>query len=327
MNSRLLLTALACGTLIVPSVSFAQRREGGGFQFWADHPLLKKCLEASEKLRYAGIRKVTVPDGNGTKSFVERILRDGHKVRVEFPNDSPYAGQITIETPEKRLQYLPGPNEIRQMGGRRFDMGFRKPDGNESSTSHFAYSTQPGGKVAGHTTTRLEIRSKKDNRVYQRLWIDERKAMVLKREMFGPRGDAMGGYEFSSIRYDIRIPSSAFEINRPGAKLVTPETELRRIAQELGIAPLRIPSSEALDLVSVRKFTVDGQTLLRQSYSGSLGRVSLFLVKGPFKRDWIRGLQSDRLAVHTGTKNGVSYVLIGDTKGEVLKRMASSLSS
>ncbi len=137
----------------------------------------------------------------------------------------------------------------------------------------------------------------------------------------------MGGFEFTAIRYDVRIPKNAFEINRPGAKLVTAETELKRIAQELLIPAIRIPGSEALELISVRKFTVDGQTLMRQSYAGSLGRVSLFLVKGPFKKEWLSGLQSDRLAVQTGSKGGVSYVLIGDPKGEVLKRLASSLTS
>jgi len=316
------------GLALLGAAGANAQRQGGPNHYWANHPLLKKCLEATAKIKYAGIRKVTVSDGNKTKTFVERVLRDGHKLRVEFPNDSPYAGQITIETPEKRLQYLPGPNEIRQLGGRRFDMGFRREgSGSTKPEPALDYDTSSGGRVAGQTTTKLEIRAKKDNRLYQRLWIDERRAMILKREMYNSRGEVVGGFEFTSIRYDVRLPSNAFEINRPGAKLVTPETELRRLAQELSIRAVRLPKAENLELVSVRKFTVDGQTLLRQSYVGSLGRVSLFLVKGPFKREWLEGLQSDRYAVHTGTKSGVSYVLIGDVKGEVLKRLASSLTS
>ncbi len=325
MNLRILRISGLVGFIAISSFSVAQRGPSD-WPLWGDHPLLKKCIDALPKLRYAGIRRVTVQDGRDNKSYTERILRDGLNVRIEFPNDSPYAGQITIDTPEKRLQYLPGPNEIRQLGIRRSDWG-RRPGGEgrpPRQAPKITYSVKSGQRIAGRKTTLLEMKIGDEQRLGQRLWIDQSKAMVLKREIYGGRGESLGGFEFTSIKYDVRIPSNAFEINRPGAKLITPIIELKRLATEIGVNPLRI-NDKSFELTSSRKFQIEKVNIIRQSYWSKDGRISLFLSKSPIKNEWLKGPDADRFSVITGTRGSTYWVLMGEVKSEILKRLSTSL--
>lgn len=323
MHLRLLFLA---GLVVTAGCAFAQRRGGPSGPVTTEIPVFKKILEAHRTLRLAGVRRVDMKVDGERRQYFERVLQDGPRTRIEFPTDSPYAGQIWVETPERRLQFLPGPNEIRETHGRSWDSAYRfLLDLGERGRKMFRMETADGGQIARIATKRIDIIRTQDGKFFQRLWVDEGRGMVLKRDIYDLKGERLGGYEFTRLKYGVPLPADAFEIKRPGAKIVTVETELKTLARELGVPAKRLPESASLKLLRVSKFKVDSVSVLRQFYAGSAGRFSLYITKGDVKPEWTRGLSSERFKVYEWRSGGFAYVLIGDAEVATLRRMAASL--
>ena len=285
----------------------------------AEH-VLRHMLESAPKLRYTGTRTVTLRAGVDRKVHTELIEKDGRKTRVEFPKGSPFAGQVIVETERERRHYFPEKNEIRVQPPRRERavmrlMGMRK---------RFSQGLQSGdgGNVAGLHVVAITAKDPQGN-LSQRMWIEPRSGMLLKREFYDRTGAVQGGFEFTNVNLNPRIDSRDFRLDIRGAKIVSPADDLQRIANKLGLPVASLPAGKyQLDSVREQKF---GETpVLVQLYSSDDQRFSLFLLKGPVDQNRLnrpgRNLQSI-----AWQKAGVSYVLIGDLPVEEMQAVAKQL--
>lgn len=326
------LVVLALGV----SVSYAQRGQGdgppgprppgpqGAPRF--DHPILRLAESARGSLRYSGLRTVEIRERDGAKTFTQRVLRQGPRIRIEYPPDSPYAGHIIVEDGFRRLYYLPSSNEIRESPRREDEIfgGFVR-DSMHRRDKQIRLEARPGGRIAGQETDLLEFVEGPDKRVMMRLWIDKRRGAILKREVFDPKGGRVGFFEFTRLRYDVPIPPEAFVISRPGAVMVTPEVEFQRAFAGTGIKPARLAPQTGFRLVGVRKFEVEGSTAVIQFYSKDGRRLSLHQVTGTVDMEKLRRFGGDRVQVHSWKKGNVTLVLVGGMPLEDLKKIAESV--
>lgn len=302
--ARLGLFAVICGT-----VSLA----------WAGddaEDLLKKARDRANSQKYAGVRTTTLVTHKGEKkTFTEFVLRDGKRQRIEYPSNSEFAGQTVVESDGERRTYTKATNEIRVSKSlpftMQFDLGQRG--------GKIDWEMKDGGRIAGHDTKLVVARIGGEKRFA--IWVEPRRSMVLKREVYDRKGDFIGGFSYTRIRFSPEIRDSMFELPK-SAKVVGPKDDLMRIAKELGLRPYTIDPRTGYELMFVRKTEFDGKNALRQFYDTGRERVTLVQMKDLEAK----GFSSEgRVNTYSWRHRGVTLMLIGELDESAMRRLASGI--
>jgi outer membrane lipoprotein-sorting protein len=259
--------------------------------------------------------------GPETDEYRETIFRDGDRLRIEFEPGSKFAGQIIVEDARERRHFYPDRNEIRVSGPRREEslqrlMNWVKRD------RKFTFAQGPGGTVAGLATTLISIRDPRGN-VMQKLYIEPRRAVVLKRELFDPVGSKIGTFEFENISFRPRLTADLFEINRRGARVIMPMDDVRRLVREKGFAFRVLPASTGFRLEGAWTFDVESKPVLVQMYRAGEDRVSLHQTLGDVDPERLRKFAKGRdQTIFTWRDAGRSYVLVGEQSEDALRQLS-----
>jgi hypothetical protein len=322
VRPAVLLALLAASTPLAPAQQRAPEPHG------QEPPeILRRVRAAEERVRFSGVRRTEVLEEDGTRVVVELVVREGRRMRIVFPEAPDMRGQVIVESPRDRLHYNPATNEIRVLPPREmalFGMPERPMAEGGPRPPKLRFRARDGGEVAGVPTRLVEVIGP-DDRPVRRLWIDPKTLVVLKAEAFGRRGEKLAGFEYRRINFQPTIPEGSFELNIPGARLVTPEDDLERVCRRLGLPMFRLPRASGFRLVSVRPLARGGVTAVMQSYGGPNQRVSLFVVKGDVDPRRLQQTGGQWANSHTWTARGVRLVLIGDMPVEELRRLAQQV--
>jgi len=320
MNRCLAVTAL---TLAAHSL-FAQGHGGPG----GDRPgpqLLRKVFEMRKSVRLTAIRTVQFLDQGERRLVTEKIVRDGVKMRTEIL-DGRQKGQISVEDEQERRVWSPNENVIRFSQAREAEFFSRfKGMGGRPDHAPPQVKETDGGNVAGVPTRQLEF-SSQEGRVFSRSWIDPVHGVVLKNQSFDRDGKLNGSFEYTSIKFNPQIPQGTFQISKPGAKLITPDDDLRRLAREMGVKAYRIRLASGWRLVAVRKMSPKGTTILMQFYKNDHSRVSLFVIQGPVDAERLRKMQGAKINTHVWDVGSIHLALVGDLPVQDLRRLADQVS-
>ena len=283
---------------------------------------LRAALANGPRLSYSGTRIVEFRVGAELKRHVEIVRRDGDRSRIEFPRDSEYAGQVIIEDGDNRRQFLPDTNEILVLPARREEAFERLRAMVESVRSgQLMLLAAPGGVLAGFRTEMVSVKDH-DGNLVQRLWVDPRSGMILKREMFDRVGTRVGYFEFMTAQLNPRFRPEEFQMQRRGAQEISPEMQLRRLARAAGLPLKLIPAQHGFRLESVRVMRMAGEPVLVQSYVGRNARLSLFTLKGHVDPARIRRLAQGDFRIHVWSDKDTTFALAGDLSPEQLAALA-----
>lgn len=288
-------------------------------------PIMRRAIEAFPKLRYTGTRILEFRQGPDRVRHTEQVIRDGERSRVEFPPGSPFTGQIIVEVRGKRMHFFPDRKEIQVMPARRgqaFERIFRFLDSRRGPK--FRVTQAPGQVVAGMKTEQAIVTDPNGN-VHQRLYVEPRSGLVLKREMFDRVGTPMGSYEFTQVNLNPKIDPREFQIRVRGATWVMPEDLARRVAADNGFLPAVLAKAPGLQLEHSRMVRAGPTPAFAQMYSGPGGRVSLFQLKGRVETERLRALARGEATVFAWQYKGSTFVLIGERPAEELQRLSKRL--
>lgn len=275
--------------------------------------------KAASSVSYAAVRRVTFRTPGGTRTFDEQIMRAGGKIYISYPSNSEFADQKIYEQNGKRYTYNKSSNEMRVAPVRG---GYAEVvDLLKKADKDKALDVEKGDAIAGRQTYYIEIPSSRDRGASHRIWVDKYKFVILKRS-FGMRSDdETGGFEFTVIDYSKRIPREKLNLPR-GAKLITVQDDVRRLAKELGLKSMMLTKSGKLELVSAGQMEFRGKKILRQFYTDGEKKLSLFVMKETTDKIDFRG---DRVKTYQWNSGGMTLVLIGDYTDSELKRLSQSV--
>ena len=306
---------LLAALLLLPLTAVAQRAAP------AIPPVLRRAIKASATLRFTGRRTVTVLRDGQPDRHEEIVMRDGPRVRIEFPRTGTYAGQVIVETAAERRHFLPRTNEVRVLPSRRED-GLQRL---RALARTGRVSTVPGERVAGFATVEIVVRDP-DGNVLQRLAVEPRSGMVLSRQIYDPTGAPVGGFAFTSVDLDPgAFDPAIFRIERKGVRRTTPEETLRRLAKRGGYIAVSLPESSGFRLDGVRIAKLSQGEVLVQSYVGPGGRLSLYQLRASVDPEKLRRQGGRRLNALNWTDAGVSFVLLGPQDAATLARLRGAL--
>lgn len=287
-------------------------------------PALRRALQASDTLRFSGRRTVTLMKDGQPNRHEEIVMRDGPQIRIEFPREGPYSGQVIVENGDDRRHYIPRTNEVRVEAAKR-----------EEGLQHLRQlardgrvTTEPGGRVAGYDTTTVVVRDAAGNPL-QRLAIEPESGMVLTRQVYDATGVQVGGFEFTSVNLSpASFDSSLFRIERKGVQTTTFWDKLQTLATRNGYRAVGLPESTGFQLDGVnfnRKLIASG--VLVQNYTGpGGGRLSLFQLREAVDPTSLRNKGGRRL-LHSlsWTDGGITFVLLGPQDDATLARLKGAI--
>lgn len=305
---------LICGLLVlmISSFAFSQSRLPKASEIAA------KITAASAKANYAAVRRLIIPTQDGTRREVdERVMRSRGRVYISYFKDSPYADTKIFERDGKRFTYTISTNELRVSPSRTLDEITRlltEPREGQEPVIKL------GGKVAGRNTYLVESKFGRDRGMH-RMWVDTQQFVILKRNFLDSKEVVQGGYEVIEINFSAKISDSKFALPK-GAKLVTVEDDLKKLAKEMGLDPFKI-TNNTYTLMNAGQMEFGGVKILRQFYTANEKRVSLFIMKGSQKAEGFR--PSDRVRIFRWEDDGHTLVLVGDLSQEELERLAKSV--
>lgn len=287
--------------------------------------ILKKAFSASYRLRYSGERVVTFRRGPERKTQVEYVIKNGSRIRIEFPDDSAQAGQIIVENRGERHHYFPALKEI-HVGPAFFENAFErlrvllKKEGSEK----VRIETGNGESIAGIRTTAVTFRDQKGTLI-QRLWIDERTGMMLKREMYDPVGTPAVSFEFKKVNLNPSFTDDEFKIVRSDAKVITAVDMAMKLIRENGMLPAFL-KERGYKLFTTRMMGRTSSTkVLIQTYQTGLAPLSLVQVSGDLNEENLKRLAGRLYNIYSWTLQGRTFALIGDMPVERLKKLATEV--
>ncbi|MBI5705696.1 MAG: hypothetical protein HZC36_01775 [Armatimonadetes bacterium] len=290
-------------------------------------PLLKRAIENGSKLRFSGTRVVEFKRGSERRTHTEYIWKDGTRLRITFPADSEFAGQIIVEDENSREHYFPGKNEIEVMAPRREEtltrmIGFMARPGSPSPK----FVTGDSETVASQRCTPIAICDPKGN-AFARFWIEPRTGMVLKRELYDPAGGVVGSLSFTAVSFRFRPRPGDFDLPMKitGATRLTPEMLARRLMKEKGMIEVFLPADEGFKLEGSRLLGSREKPTLMLFYRGEKGHLTLHQVEGNVDLSRLRGMAGRDLRVYAWQARGRTFALMGQIGEDELKRLAGRI--
>lgn len=284
-------------------------------------PALRQALRKATTAKFSGTRTVEVMEGARRERYIEYVLRDGQRSRTWFPASSAFAGQVIVETPRERRHFYPGKNEIYVGPPRREEAMARLF--NLARTAGVRFQTRDGGKVAERNAIEITISEGQGNPL-QRIWIDREHGVILKRELFDRVGTRVGFFEFSEISFSPRIAPTDFQLDRRGARIVTPKDELVRLVRENKMTLVHLPEAEGYRLDWVRRLPNNRVAVLQQVYSKGDVNVSLFQAAAEVTLP-MANRKPEGFEALTWNHQGQSFALLGNVSGDELRRLARLL--
>lgn len=282
--------------------------------------VLDVIAQKSKTLKFSGTRVVSLVKAGKVEKHEEYITKSGPNMRIEFSKESPFHGQIIVETANERKHYFPDQNEIwvfptfgrHQFESIRGSYRDRKRGGK--------VSTGEGETIAGIRTTKVRMADRDSNPIFD-LFVEMKTGITLKRVMYDPTGSTIGSFEFTKVTMNPRLLQSAFTIQRNGAKIVRPIDLLRRKASGMNIEAYTLKSSSyRLESVFVRD--IKGVKVLIQNFVRPDSRITLFATKSGLGSNEIVGFKRKELSSYVWQLNGVTLVLMGSESQDALKTLS-----
>jgi outer membrane lipoprotein-sorting protein len=269
-------------------------------------------LQGRNSIRLQGTRMVEVQTGGNTRRYYELVLRDGPRMRIEFPKGSPFEGQIVVDDGVKRLTYNPKTRATHESPAKPEDGIIKRLAGKGLSVK-----IEPGGRIAGYQTQQIEARSPQ-GALLLRAWVDPTRGAILKRELYDAQGRRIALSEFTEVRFGVPIPPGSFTID-PRDPLVD---DLQRACRTAGFEPVRLPENTGYRLKKVQGRTNGRIPMVTQTYAGNGTRLSLILVGGTVDPNRLKKFSNNKLNSITWRTGMTTAVLIGEVSDTELGRLS-----
>lgn len=285
-------------------------------------PALKLALGVFDRIRYSGTRVIQVKSGTNRQEHTEYVVTNGPETRIEFPVESPLHGQVIVENASERRQYFPARNEI-QVGPPQRDQAVQRL-ATMVARRGVTVTEASGGAVAGMQTEVVSISDRKGN-LLQKLWIEGKSGLILKRELYDKLGTLQASFEFTQANLNPIIHPSDFKLERKGVKVITPDDVLTRIIRKERFQDVRLPAGTPYKLEGARVQKIVDQRVLVQQYAGNGHRVTLYQLNASVDPSRLGKLAPNGVQVYSWNSGGASFVLVGDLPETELKDLGHRL--
>lgn len=284
--------------------------------------IVRRIIEAERRLHMAGRRTTQLSNGERVEEKVQRL---GSKMRIEYLAPKTHQGEIILDHGDIAWHYQPATKRwvtltsprARQLNELRERL----------HTGRFPVKLVGRGKVASRETDVVEFRSNEGDRLAERLNVDRRTGLVLKRERFGADGRLTGSFEYHTVDFEAVLKPEDFLPPTTLAGRVFMRMEALRAAAPFPIFepdPLTFP--EGVVFRQGRIFKKEGADVVALHYRGGKHVLTLLQMVGgsdqpPPGSGRIRGMANS----YFWRQDNRSLGMVSNLPVENLKRIARSV--
>mgnify|MGYP005838032713 CR=1 FL=1 len=284
---------------------------------------VRRMMTEASQTRMSGERIVEFRARGERRRYREFILKDGVRQRIEFSDDSPFAGQVIVESATERQQFFPDRNVIAVSLPRRDEiLGRMMGIFSRVGPGGLRVEREDDGSVAGVRCEQYSIRDR-DGNVLQRLWIEPRSGALLKRELFDATGSRVGLTEWVRVDFSPRFRDDDFVIRRAGARVETPQSRAREEMRQRGFQEVFLPADLNLRFLGGRVLSGPNMPdIYMQVYLSDSGQLSFFQVRGELDVRRMRQHVGRNVRVLTWTRGDRTWALVGNMSQAEMERIS-----
>ena len=310
--------------------------------------VLRESLEPPDR-PYAAELTVTRHEGAAGRAVSRRMavrFSPPAFYRRELLGPSGEIQQLVVE--DGKSEWIHDPARRKVWQGEPADALFKRfgPDEElDRLAENYVAAIAPGGRVAGRSCWRLELRSRSDAALARRLCIDRESFLVLRSDTFRPDGSLADSVRFTRLKLGVAPDPELFRFSPPAGSTVVKRGEPDYLALDeakaaSGLDP-RLPAwlppgyvFESLDVIPKGR-----RSVVHYRFSDGINVISLFQCPPRVRLD-LGGRQRKRVSLAGGRgyrtqtaegnvlawiSGGRRFVLVGPVSDATLERMAESV--
>ena len=183
--------------------------------------LLRRAAQPEVTTYQGTLRVETMSPGKMVVRTVKLLYQAPGSYRREVLDESGQVVSLAVCDGEREWVYDPRRNKVFE--GEAVEAALKQLDLDdelELIESNYSLSVATAAAVAGRSCWRLDLRSKADQRLRRRLWIDRRTALILASANFGPDESLLSSSRFEKLSLARRQRKSFSFVAPPGAAVV-----------------------------------------------------------------------------------------------------------
>jgi len=307
--------------------------------------LVRYSFSARFKVDFEGIKEVKIYTPNKTYTYKMKVIyqKPGFTY-LEYLDGPVLKGKIVIDDGKKRLEYLPG-SKVRLFPSLNSPLIKKRREGIfDIMLKNFDLSSPSESKFLARPVYKVSLFPKNfPDSPFLKLWIDKVTYLPLRQEKYNPQGKLCSSFEFIEAQFNKRIPLEKLYTSLPESP---PEEKTFDFAlQPVEKIQSKIDFPLALPEYLPSGYTIQGGILLKRwgrravkiLYTNGLEVIVLFEIPRveQIMMRHHRPIESGDLKMKVRenpfaktlvwTKNGRTFILMGDLSLEELVKVASSI--
>jgi outer membrane lipoprotein-sorting protein len=223
--------------------------------------LLQRAVVADDSTSYTGTLTSVVYTSDRAQSTVvniDHLAPSEWRIWYVAPADA--YGRLIISNEAVTYQYEPSVNKVFANNWSTNALALGDVLDTARVEKNYAVQAGAGTSVAGHAARILTLTSKHSGTLVERLWIDEKTNLILRREIYHADGTIASKASFDNVRAVKSLPKELFDLSIPkGMTLVPGATYATKATSDTA-------ATASLSFTVVRpKLLPDGFSLARES--------------------------------------------------------------
>lgn len=247
--------------------------------------LYAQAIGADDHVSYSATLTSVAYDSDHAVSTVARVEhRAPFSWRIWYMAPADAYGRLILSDEQRTYQYEPNLNRVISHDWYESAPGVATPVDIATVLRNYSIELGPASSIAGRAAHSLSLVSRHTGILAQRIWVDDKTKLILRRENYNSDGAVSEQTSFDSIRVVESFPPGLFALQVPrGMTLVqgfdygksTQDTaDVMRLATFKFAEPKYLP--DGFTLVSGSVATHDGVQTIQLVYGDGLRTFSLF---------------------------------------------------
>jgi outer membrane lipoprotein-sorting protein len=178
--------------------------------------LYRQAVVADEHVSYYATMTTVVYEGDHAVSTVARIdhrAPDSWRIWYMAPADA--YGRLILSNEHQAYQYEPNLHQVISHDWNTTAPGVAEPVDVDAVLKNYSVEVGSASSIAGRATHSLSLVSRYTGNVAQRIWVDDKTQLIMRRENYNVEGAVTMQTSFDSIRIGASFPPELFSLSVP----------------------------------------------------------------------------------------------------------------
>jgi outer membrane lipoprotein-sorting protein len=178
--------------------------------------LYRQAVVADDHVSYYATMTTVVYEGDHAVSTVARIDHQApNSWRIWYMAPADAYGRLILSNEHQAYQYEPDIHQVISHDWSTTAPGVAEPVDVDAVLKNYSVEVGPASSIAGRATHSLSLVSRYTGGVAQRIWVDDKTKLIMRRENYNAEGAVTMQTTFDSMRIGASFPAGLFALTVP----------------------------------------------------------------------------------------------------------------